>query len=163
MFKNFEPKNSISGKSLVKNSVSRAIKASLVEQYPKLGEKIIESIFKNEQGSSIMYLVKCKDQMQLLMTSCSCPEKDAISRSGASFDKQNEIVFFRERDGGWIPTLALVHKHPDCFDYIQVDKGAAKFILKGSDIMDRGITSKGGLIPIASEQLSIGTPRDNKS
>ncbi|CAG8746594.1 3166_t:CDS:2, partial [Funneliformis caledonium] len=55
----------------------------------------------------------------------------------------NEILFFQHFDGPYYPTLRLLHKYPDAFPKLQVDKGAIKFILSGANIMCPGLTSKG--------------------
>lgn len=132
MFKNFQ---GISSKSPVKNSVTRGIKLSLKEQYPKFEEETINLIFGGQKQP--IFLIKCKEQIQLLMT------------------VEKEIVFFCKRNGPWLPTLRIAHKYSTYFDHIQVDSGAIKHVLSGSDIMDRGITSKGGNIPT---ELDIDAP-----
>ena len=66
----------------------------------------------------------------------------------------NEILFFNVKDGPYFPHLKLLHRYPgsfnDCFCNIdilprlQVDKGAIKFILSGSQIMCPGLTNDYG-------------------
>ena len=73
-----------------------------------------------------------------------------------------ELLFFRQREGPWMPTLRLLHK---CKNFVsddlrmfikililpvpfflpleQVDKGAIRFVLSGANIMCPGLTSKG--------------------
>ncbi|CAG8467536.1 22371_t:CDS:2 [Racocetra persica] len=58
------------------------------------------------------------------------------------FDQQT-ILFFQHFDGPYYPTLRLLHKYPDAFPRLQVDRGAIKFILSGANIMCPGLTSKG--------------------
>lgn len=79
-----------------------------------------------------------------------------------------ELLFFRQREGPWMPTLRLLHKcTPQFYSHYcnnfphshiiidifikdpfflpleQVDKGAIRFVLSGANIMCPGLTSKG--------------------
>jgi predicted ribosome-associated RNA-binding protein Tma20 len=77
-----------------------------------------------------------------------------------------ELLFFRHREGPWVPTLKLLHKcklqstkpvcnkvinkpnaysssDPFCLPWQQVDKGAIRFVLSGANIMCPGLTSPG--------------------
>lgn len=54
-----------------------------------------------------------------------------------------EQVFFRHRDGPWMPTLKLFHRFPFFLPMEQVDKGAIRFVLSGANIMCPGLTSPG--------------------
>lgn len=58
----------------------------------------------------------------------------------------DEIVFFSTRDGGWFPTLRVLHKYPDMMPKLRVDTGAIKFVLSGANIMCPGLTSPGATI-----------------
>lgn len=58
----------------------------------------------------------------------------------------NEPLFFSTRDGGWFPTLRLLHKYPDMMPKLRTDKGAIKFVLSGANIMCPGLTSPGATI-----------------
>lgn len=134
MFKNFD-KSSIGTISPLKTSIIVKIKTQLIEQYPKLSE-IIEEYFSKK---STIYTANCKDQIQML------------------FDEQKKVLFFREREGPYMPSLHFACKYHKHFPCIRVDKGAISFVLSGSDIMDRGITSEGGHIPVELEELSAGS------
>ena len=75
---------------------------------------------------------------------------------------KGELLFFKQRDGPYIPTLKLLHKcelltfnmcsvysidktaDPDMLPKVQVDKGAIRFILSGANVMCPGLTSPGG-------------------
>lgn len=52
-------------------------------------------------------------------------------------------LFFRQREGQWMPTLRLLHKYPYFLPMLQVDKGAIRFVLSGANIMCPGLTSPG--------------------
>ena len=54
-----------------------------------------------------------------------------------------EQMFFRQREGPWMPTLRLFHKYPFFLPKEQVDKGAIRFVLSGANIMCPGLTSPG--------------------
>lgn len=78
-----------------------------------------------------------------------------------------DLLFFRQREGPWMPTLRLLHKcklphqfrssneieknfiatctfsDPFFLPMQQVDKGAIRFVLSGANIMCPGLTSKG--------------------
>ncbi|CAG8532843.1 5772_t:CDS:2 [Funneliformis mosseae] len=120
MFKKFNIKEDIATQSLVKTSVQRNIRAKILGQYNKL-ESVIEEVLPKK---SSLALVKCHEHINLLTVN-------------------NEILFFQHFDGPYYPTLRLLHKYPDAFPKLQVDKGAIKFILSGANIMCPGLTSKG--------------------
>lgn len=54
-----------------------------------------------------------------------------------------EQLFFRHREGQWMPSLRLLHKYPFFLPMEQVDKGAIRFVLSGANIMCPGLTSPG--------------------
>lgn len=110
-------------RSNVKSSVQRSLKGKLVNQYPKLEEVIDELIPKKSQ----VELIKCEDKIQL-------------------YSVDGEILFFQKFDE-LIPTLKLVHKYPEAYPIVQVDRGAIKFVLSGANIMCPGLTSPGAALP----------------
>eukprot|EP00486_Rosalina_sp_Unknown_P004739 CAMPEP_0201569778 /NCGR_PEP_ID=MMETSP0190_2-20130828/11664_1 /ASSEMBLY_ACC=CAM_ASM_000263 /TAXON_ID=37353 /ORGANISM="Rosalina sp." /LENGTH=136 /DNA_ID=CAMNT_0047992519 /DNA_START=212 /DNA_END=622 /DNA_ORIENTATION=- len=59
-------------------------------------------------------------------------------------DEEFAPYFFQLKNGTPIPTLRVLHQYPDMLPRFQVDDGAIKFVLKGSDIFCAGLTSKGG-------------------
>ena len=52
-------------------------------------------------------------------------------------------LFFSTRDGGWFPTLRVLHQYPQMMPRLRADKGAIKFVLSGANIMCPGLTSPG--------------------
>jgi len=58
----------------------------------------------------------------------------------------DELLFVQPKDKPTIPILRLLHKYPYMMPQVQVDKGAIKHILTGSDVMCPGLTSAGGKI-----------------
>lgn len=121
----------ISSQSLMKYSAQKIVRATILKDYPKL-EKVIDNILPKKGG---LILGKCINHVSILI-------------------HNNELLFFQIRNGPWIPTLKLVHKYPFMIPKIQIDKGAIKHVLRGSNIMCPGVTSPGGKI---EEELEANT------
>lgn len=92
-----------------------------------------------------------------------------------------EQLFFRQREGPWLPSLKLLHKCKHIltffvirrdfriypyylYSYIpvpffltqeQVDKGAIKFVLSGANIMCPGLTSPGAILTSAPKGTTV--------
>ena len=94
MFKKFTSEESISSQNQVKSSVSRGIRAKILEQFPNITPHIDE-IFPKKTA---IFTVKCVDHIQLI----------AVNQ---------QILFFQEREGPFYPTIRLLHK---CIIYIHV-------------------------------------------
>lgn len=122
MFKKFSD-DDIRSRSNIKSSAQRGLKATLVEQFP-LVELIVDDIIPKK---SQVIQIKCEDKIQLFMV-------------------DNEVVVFQHFDT-LIPTLKLVHKYPQQFPLVKVDRGAIKFVLSGANVMCPGLTSDGGWLP----------------
>lgn len=58
---------------------------------------------------------------------------------------------FYQQDGAHgsvvLPHLRLVHRFPQAFPTIRIDRGAIRFVLSGATLMAPGLTSKGGRLP----------------
>ncbi|XP_055390165.1 malignant T-cell-amplified sequence 1 homolog [Condylostylus longicornis] len=121
MFKKFDEKESVSGVQQLKSSVQKGIRTKLLESYPHL-ENYADNILPRKDAFRI---IKCHDHLEIL-----------VNGSG-------EQIFFRQRDGQWMPTLKLLHKYPFFLPMEQVDKGAIRFVLSGANIMCPGLTSPG--------------------
>ncbi|KAK7208338.1 hypothetical protein BZA70DRAFT_287648 [Myxozyma melibiosi] len=132
MFKKFTAKEDIHSRTNVKSSVQRGLKTKLVEQFPKL-ESVIDDIIP-KKGQLIV--IKCTDRLSL-------------------YTMDNEVLFLQRFDDPFIPSLRLIHKYPNCFPSVKVDRGAIKFILSGANIMCPGLTSKGASLP--EEDYPVGT------
>ncbi|CAI4410221.1 CQS_1a_G0013460.mRNA.1.CDS.1 [Saccharomyces cerevisiae] len=122
MFKKFT-REDVHSRSKVKSSIQRTLKAKLVKQYPKIEDVIDELIPKKSQ----IELIKCEDKIQL-------------------YSVDGEVLFFQKFDE-LIPSLKLVHKFPEAYPTVQVDRGAIKFVLSGANIMCPGLTSAGANLP----------------
>eukprot|EP00611_Tribonema_gayanum_P029849 TRINITY_DN8122_c0_g1_i1.p1 TRINITY_DN8122_c0_g1~~TRINITY_DN8122_c0_g1_i1.p1 ORF type:complete len:183 (-),score=32.64 TRINITY_DN8122_c0_g1_i1:43-591(-) len=121
MFKRFTQDENVSSNSQIKSSVQRSMRAKLIEQFPLI-EEVLDDILPKKGNITI---AKCSNKISLIC-------------------RDNKIMFFQERDGPIFPTLRLVHQYPNFMPKMQVDKGAIKFILNGSNIMCPGFTSDGG-------------------
>ena len=47
-----------------------------------------------------------------------------------------------------LPHLRLVHRYPQGFPSIRIDRGAIRFVLSGATLMAPGLTSAGGRLPV---------------
>jgi len=120
MFKKFDEKESISGVTQLKSSVQKGIRNKILESYPSI-EPYLESFLPKKDAYK---LVKCHERIEIL-----------INSSG-------ELLFFRQRESDWIPTLKILHQYPFMLTPQKVDKGAIKFVLSGANIMCPGLTHK---------------------
>ncbi|XP_017054541.2 malignant T-cell-amplified sequence 1 homolog, partial [Drosophila ficusphila] len=136
----FEDKDSISSIQQLKSSVQKGIRAKLLEAYPKL-ETHIDLILPKKDSYRI---AKCHDHIELLL-------------NGAG-----EQVFFRHRDGPWMPTLRLLHKFPYFVTMQQVDKGAIRFVLSGANVMCPGLTSPGACMTPADKSTVVAIMAEGK-
>ncbi|VDK44878.1 unnamed protein product [Anisakis simplex] len=121
MFKKFDEKDDIIGSQQLKTSTQRGIRAKIQEQYPLLEPYMADILPKKENFK----LIKCKDHVELIA------------------DSEGNVLFVKPRDLPYIPSLRLLHKYPFMMPQQQVDKGAIKFVLNGSQIMCPGLTSPG--------------------
>ncbi|KAL3211937.1 hypothetical protein MRX96_008198 [Rhipicephalus microplus] len=97
MFKKFDEKEHVSGITQLKSSVQKAIKGRILEQFP-LSEDYINQILPKKD---LLRTVKCHDHIEIL-----------INGSG-------ELLFFRQREGPYFPTLRLLHKYPFLCPWLQ--------------------------------------------
>lgn len=72
-------------------------------------------------------------------------------------------LFFRQRDGLWLPTLRLLHKYPYFLNMQQVDKGAIRFVLSGANIMCPGLTSPGARMNPAEAGTVVAIMAEGKT
>ena len=121
MFKKFEEKENISSINNAKNSVVKQIRNKVLEQYPQ-SETFIDQMIPKKEA---LKLVKCHEHIELFA------------------DNQGDILFFKQREGALFPSLKLLHKYPFMLPRMQVDQGAIRFVLNGSNIMCPGLTSPG--------------------
>ncbi|OBT52085.1 hypothetical protein VE04_06738 [Pseudogymnoascus sp. 24MN13] len=111
-------------KSKVKSSIQRALRTQLCTTYPLLTPYIDEVVPKKEQ----------LDAMKI-------PERVTL------YLINGEPVFFQHMTDPLLPHLKLVHRFPQAFPRIRIDRGAIRFVLSGATLMAPGITSDGGRLP----------------
>ncbi|OQV25197.1 Malignant T-cell-amplified sequence 1 [Hypsibius exemplaris] len=133
MFKKFSEKDSVSQSSQLKSSVIRNLRHNFLQQYPHV-EPYFDEIWPKRDN---VKLVKCQDHIELI-----------ASQTG-------DILFFKQRDGTLLPTLRLVHKYPFILPWMQVDKGAIKFVLSGANVMCPGMTSPGGKMSVVAKDTPV--------
>ncbi|KAK2076947.1 hypothetical protein QBZ16_005175 [Prototheca wickerhamii] len=143
LFKSFGKEgHRASAQSQLKSSVARGIRAKISEQYPWLVENnVLEELLPKKQE---LMIIKLPEHVQLLVAG-------------------HTPLFFSTRDGGWFPTLRLLHKYPDMMPRLRTDKGAIKFVLSGANVMCPGLTSPGATIHDEAssalvELVEAGTP-----
>lgn len=132
LFSRFNYLEDITSQNQAKSSIVRGIRTKIAEQYPSL-EPFVDEIIPKKEAVSI---IKCREHIEIV----------AI---------QNELLFFKQRDGPYIPTLRLVHKYPCTLPLLQVDRGAIRFILSGANIMCPGLTSAGAKMDTPVPEGSI--------
>ncbi|XP_058788946.1 malignant T-cell-amplified sequence 1 homolog [Phymastichus coffea] len=140
MFKKFDEKDSVSSVQQLKSSVQKGIRTKLLDSYPFL-DKYIDQIIPKKDS---FRLVKCHDHIEIMVNSAG------------------ELLFFRQREGPWMPTLKLLHKYPFLMPLQQVDKGAIKFVLSGANIMCPGLTSKGARMTPAPKGTVVAVMAEGK-
>lgn len=122
MFKKFG-KAEVHSRSNIKSSAQRGLKSNFVSQFENLEPVIDDIIPKKSQA----ILIKCEDKILL-------------------YSVDGEVVLFQTFKD-LVPHLKIVHKYPDCFPKVQVDRGAIKFVLSGANVMCPGLTSAGAKLP----------------
>ncbi|CAH8537253.1 unnamed protein product [Dicrocoelium dendriticum] len=121
MFKKFDEKEDVSCVTNAKNSRAKVIRKRICEDYG-VPSQFIEQILPKKDTFKV---VKCHEHIELFS------------------DPQGDILFFSQREGPFIPSLKLLHKYPFILPHLQVDRGAIKHVLNGSNIMCPGLTSPG--------------------
>ncbi|TKA60957.1 hypothetical protein B0A55_11703 [Friedmanniomyces simplex] len=111
-------------RSKVKSSAQRAIRAKVLETYPKLEPHLDDILPKKEQ----LDLLKIPDRVSLYCLG-------------------GEPLFWQHMDDPVMPHLKVIHKYPWAFPRIRIDRGAIRFVLSGATLMVPGLTSPGGRLP----------------
>lgn len=111
-------------KSKLKSSVQRNLRQSLLTTYPLLNPFIDEILPK--KGS--LEAMKLPDRCTLYVL-------------------DSQPLFFQLDANTLLPHLKLVHRFPQGFPSIRIDRGAIRFVLSGATLMAPGLTSAGGRLP----------------
>nr|CCA18681.1 conserved hypothetical protein [Albugo laibachii Nc14] len=133
MFKRFSVDENIASHSQIKSSQQRAIRSSILEQYPEI-EPYMEQLLPKKAP---IILAKCQNHLQLVL-------HDGVP------------LFFNYRDGPFMPTLKVLHQLPNVMQMVRADKGAIPFVLSGANVMCPGLTSQGATLPECD--VPAGTP-----
>ncbi|KAF4976036.1 hypothetical protein FZEAL_7254 [Fusarium zealandicum] len=114
-----------SPKQKLKSSVQRSLRQNLLTTYPLLTPFIDEILPKKASLSSM----KLTDRNTLYVL--------------------DTVPLFYQQDisSVIIPHLRLVHRFPQAFPSIRIDRGAIRFVLSGATLMAPGLTSAGGRLP----------------
>ncbi|KAK3099748.1 hypothetical protein FSP39_009055 [Pinctada imbricata] len=136
----FDDREMVSGVNNAKSSVQKGIRNTLLENYPHI-EQYLDQIIPKKGDLKI---IKCHEHIEILSNSAGEP------------------VFFRQRDGPYMPTLKLLHKYPFILPHMQVDKGAIRFVLSGANIMCPGLTSPGARMTKLDKELVVGVMAEGK-
>ncbi|KAJ2903158.1 Translation machinery-associated protein 20 [Zalerion maritima] len=118
----------------IKSSAQRGLKSTLSNTYPLLKPNI-DTIVPSKSKLEAMKVPGGKSVLYTL-------------------DSDPLFFSFDQPTGGQIllPHLRLVHRYPECFPSIRVDRGAIPFVLRGAALMAPGFTSKGGRLPEPEER-----------
>jgi PUA domain protein len=68
---------------------------------------------------------------------------------------RHPLVYQQDNNGVLLPHLRLVHRFPQCFPTIRIDRGAIRFVLSGATLMAPGLTSEGGRLPIPVDRDAL--------
>ena len=60
-------------------------------------------------------------------------------------------IFFQHMTDPLVPHLKLIHRFPQAFPKLRIDRGAIRFVLSGATLMAPGLTSTGGRLPNGEE------------
>lgn len=93
MFRKFTPKDNIGGRSIVKSSVQRGVKSSLIAQFPQL-------------EGTLTRLLNKKNPLVL----AKAHEKEDDHNDITLVVIAGEIWFFQILNGPYFPTLRILHR-----------------------------------------------------
>ncbi|KAK4677931.1 translation machinery-associated protein 20 [Podospora pseudoanserina] len=131
-----------SPKQKLKSSIQRSLRTSLLQTYPLLNPFIEEIMPKK----SSLEQMKLPDRVSLYVC-------------------DGNPLFFQHDSDVLLPHLKLVHRFPQCFPTVRIDRGAIRFVLSGATLMAPGLTSAGGRLPEPDaregrETLGEGAPNE---
>jgi PUA domain protein len=101
MFKKFDEKESVSGITQLKSSVQKGIRKKILETYQTIEQEHLDAFMPKKQTYRV---VKCHEHLEILV------------------NDEGTLLFFKHRDGPWIPTLRLLHEYPYMLVPQRVDK-----------------------------------------
>lgn len=140
MFKKFDAKDDIANSTVAKSSVVRSMRAKITEQYAHIEDYMDKILPKKDP----LKIVKCHEHIELYC------------------NPAGEVLFFKQRDGPYMPSLKLLHKFPFILPHMQVDKGAIRFVLSGANIMCPGLTSPGARMTNVEKDTVVAVMAEGK-
>lgn len=128
-------------KQKLKSSVQRSLRQALLTTYPLLNPFIDEVLPKKASLSSI-----------------KLPDRNTL------YAIDTTPLFYQQDSGDILPHLRLVHRFPQAFPSVRIDRGAIRFVLSGATLMAPGLTSAGGRLPAegAPKELEEGKELEQK-
>ncbi|KEY72305.1 hypothetical protein S7711_00990 [Stachybotrys chartarum IBT 7711] len=138
----FKKDISASPKQKLKSSVQRSLRQSLLSTYPLMTPYIDEILPKKAS-----------------LESMKLPDRNTL------YVLESEPLFYQQDTAGLLPHLRLVHRFPQAFPTIRIDRGAIRFVLSGATLMAPGLTSQGGRLPMdgAAQSLEEGKELDQRA
>lgn len=113
-------------KQRLKSSVQRGLRQSLLATFPLLAAYVDEVLPKKAS-----------------LESMKLPDRNVL------YVLDSEPLFFQQDVAATlVPHLRLVHRFPQAFPSVRIDRGAIRFVLSGATLMAPGLTSKGGRLPV---------------
>ncbi|KAG5989354.1 hypothetical protein E4U52_005646 [Claviceps spartinae] len=133
-----------SPKQKLKSSVQRSLRQSFLNSFPLLTPHMDEILPKKASLSSM-----------------KLPDRNTL------YVLESEPIFYQldGSSGPLVPHLKLVHRFPQGFPTIRIDRGAIRFVLSGATLMAPGLTSKGGRLPMdgADKELIEGKEMEQRA
>ena len=109
--------------------MQRSLRQSLLTTYPLLNPYIDEVLPKKASLNQI-----------------KLPERASL------YVADGEPIFFQHDNDTLLPHLKLVHRFPQAFPTVRIDRGAIRFVLSGATLMAPGLTSAGGRLPNPTDE-----------
>ena len=125
MFKKFTQEADVKSMAREKSSKARKILSAIREQYSDL-EEVLEELFPDKKTP--VTIATCKDRTELLV-------------------RNGQPIFYKPRDGPWVPTLKFLYQYPGCMKVVRVDKGAIRFVLRGAAVACGGLKQETSDLP----------------
>ena len=134
MFKKFTQEEHVKDMSRVKSSKARKILNSIREQFDESLSEVIDELYPDKKTP--VTIATMKDKTELLV-------------------REGTPIFFKPRDGPWVPTLKFLYKYPGILTKLRVDKGAIRFVLRGAAVACGGLKTPSSELP---EGLTVNQP-----
>lgn len=124
-------------KQKLKSSAQRSLRQSLLSTYPLLAPHIDEILPKKAS-----------------LASMKLPDRNTLYVLDA------EPLFYQDAHAALLPHLRLVHRFPQGFPTVRIDRGAIRFVLSGATLMAPGLTSQGGRLPAEGAAKTLEEGRE---